>query len=198
MKRWLCLVACLLFAAMPLMYVGQDASADTFDGKFDSFKRLDIDQFEKRFDRMKRLEILEFETMVGIDEPFLNPAVFRDILGGGLPWVLKTAEGELKANGKLEVEVEGLIIPKSASETVGGTNPAPFFLAAVSCIVSLDDFGDPVYENVFTEEEDTRMIGNPENGDAKIRAKLHLPETCIAPAIFVTSPNKMWFAVTGN
>jgi hypothetical protein len=41
------------------------------------------------------------------------------------------------------------------------------------------------------------MIGNPRNGDAKIEAQLTLPEPCVAPIAFVTSPAGSWFAVTG-
>ena len=41
------------------------------------------------------------------------------------------------------------------------------------------------------------MIGDPQNGDAEIEAKLDLPNPCIAPIIFVTSPTGSWFSVTG-
>ncbi|BCR06159.1 hypothetical protein DESUT3_32280 [Desulfuromonas versatilis] len=141
-------------------------------------------------------EILEFESMVGVSGPFLgdlNP--IREINGGGRPWVLEEAEGELKANGMLEVEVEGLIIPDT--EPGFGFNPAAFFLAAVSCLTFGED-ETVVVENVFTQMQDTRMIGDPRNGDAKIRALLDLPDPCFAPLVFVTSPTGSWFAVTGR
>lgn len=35
-------------------------------------------------------------------------------------------------------------------------------------------------------------------GDAKIEAKLVLPQPCIAPLVFVTSPGGAWFATTGK
>jgi hypothetical protein len=34
-------------------------------------------------------------------------------------------------------------------------------------------------------------------GDAKISQKLDLPDPCIAPIVFVTSPTLAWFAATG-
>jgi hypothetical protein len=34
-------------------------------------------------------------------------------------------------------------------------------------------------------------------GDSKIEATLDLPEPCIAPIVFVTSPGAAWFAATG-
>ena len=40
--------------------------------------------------------VLESDTMVGVFGPFLgNANPIRDVPGGGLPWVLKKAEGEL-------------------------------------------------------------------------------------------------------
>jgi hypothetical protein len=34
-------------------------------------------------------------------------------------------------------------------------------------------------------------------GNAEIEAQLTLPQPCIAPLIFVTSPGGAWFAATG-
>jgi hypothetical protein len=41
------------------------------------------------------------------------------------------------------------------------------------------------------------MIGDPTNGNAKIEEELDLPDPCLAPIVFVTSPTGSWFAVTG-
>lgn len=147
---------------------------------------------------MNRATVLEFETMVGVDGPFLgqiNP--IRGITGGGLPWVLEEGEGRLRADGKLNIKVRGLIIPASAPSTAAGTNPAPFFLAAVSCMTT-DGGMNLLTQNVFTTPEETTMLGDPRNGDANIKAMVTLPSPCIAPIIFVTSPGGAWFAVTGN
>jgi len=139
--------------------------------------------------------VLEFDTMVGVSGPFLgNANPIRDVPGGGRPWVLDKAKGELESDGELEIKVKGLIIP--ASEPDFGFNPAPFFKAIVSCI-TLDESGAPVIENVITQNGDEVMKGDPRNGDAEIEAKLDLPNPCIAPIIFVTSPTGSWFSVTG-
>ena len=63
--------------------------------------------------------------------------------------------------------------------------------------MTVDQFGAVVIDNIMTDPEDTEMIGDPRNGDARIRAKLMLPNPCLAPIIFVTSPTGSWFAVTG-
>lgn len=148
--------------------------------------------------KMSRATVLEFETMVGVDGPFLgqiNP--IRGINGGGLPWVLEEGEGRLRADGKLSVKVRGLIIPASAPSTAAGTNPAPFFLAAVSCMTT-DGGMNILTENVYTTPAETTMLGDPRNGDANIKATVSLPSPCLAPIVFVTSPGGAWFAVTGH
>ncbi|HPF60186.1 MAG TPA: hypothetical protein P5149_14460 [Candidatus Competibacteraceae bacterium] len=140
--------------------------------------------------------VLEFQTMAGVNGAFLGGAYpIRGISGGGLPWVLGAAKGELKDNGKLEVEVQGLVIP-GTSNCGTDCNPAPFFQAIVSCL-TVDATGQMVTDNLKTENGAEVMIGDPKAGNAKIEAVLDLPEPCIAPIVLVTSPTGAWFAVTG-
>ena len=139
--------------------------------------------------------ILKFHTMVGVDGAFLGAAnPIRGVNGGGLPWVLKSAKGKLEEDGELEVKVRGLIIPESAGR---GFNPAPFFRAVVSCL-SVDANGLPTTVNVLTDNGAEVMVGDPQKGDANIEADVDLPEPCVAPVIFVTSPTGAWFSVTGS
>ena len=137
-------------------------------------------------------DLLEADTMVGVDGPFVgNANPIRGVNGAGLPWVLDEAKVELDRDGKLEVEVEGLIIPNL------GINPEPFFLAIVSCL-SIDESGNLVTANVMTTNGDEVMEGDPLNGDATIKADIVLPTPCIAPIVFVTSPDGSWFSATGQ
>jgi len=53
--------------------------------------------------------------------------------------------------------------------------------------------GSVVTVNTSTDQYPATMTG-----DAKIEAMLHLPDPCVAPIIFVTSPSGEWFAVTGR
>lgn len=139
--------------------------------------------------------VLRTDTMVGVDGPFVGTAnPIRGVAGGGLPWVLDEAKVELDRDGKLEVEVEGLIIP--AVEGFGN-NPVPFFRAIVSCL-SVDEGGNVVTVNVMTTNDAEVMEGDPLNGDAKIETDIELPSPCIAPIVFVTSPEGSWFAATGQ
>lgn len=144
------------------------------------------------------LAILKFSTMIGVPKPLTgtqNP--IRNINGGGLPWVIGSAEGKLTTGGKLNVYVTGLVLdpndPTVASRGLGNMNPIPFFRAAVSCLSA-----DGTVVNVFTDPfpATTGLAANG-GGNASIEARIDLPRPCIAPVIFVTSPTFAWFSTTG-
>jgi len=137
-------------------------------------------------------KILEFDTMVGLPQAFTgdqNP--IRGINGGGLPWTIDSSSGELKANGKLEIDVHGLVFAAGPNT---GANTIPNFRAIVSCLT-----GDGGIENVTTGLFPA-TLGSAANGggNAKIETNLTLPKQCIAPIVFVTSPGGAWFASTGK
>jgi len=140
--------------------------------------------------------ILEFDTMVGLPQAYTgstNPV--RGLDGGGLPWVISTASGKLMANGDLTVSVTGLIIPsdnaQAQSQGVAGTNPIPNFKAVVSCL-TMDSSGA-----VATMNMETSTFAASTTGDAQVSTNVTLPDPCIAPIIFITSPTNLWFAATG-
>ena len=98
---------------------------------------------------------------------------------------MRAAEGELSASGHLELSVEGLVLAAGAN---AGTNPIASFRAVVSC---LDATGVAV--NI-----PTGLFPASATGDADIEADVVLPQPCLAPIVFVTSPGQAWFAITGN
>ena len=146
-------------------------------------------------------KILEFDTMIGVPRPYTGAAnAIRGVPGGGLPWVVASAEGELKASGQLEVTVQGLVLdPNDPDVPIArrGTNPIPNFKAIVSCL-SKDAAGNPITVNVSTGLFPADTAGN-----SQIEDTVDLPQPCIAPIIFVTSPASganptgSWFAATG-
>ena len=142
----------------------------------------------------KEPKILEFDTMVGLPQAFTgtqNSASMRGINGGGLPWAIGSGRGELKASGKLEVSVQGLVL--AAGSNIG-KNPSPFFKATVSCLTS-----DAGVVNVSTDPFPATLgLATEGGGNAEIEATLSLPQPCLAPIIFVTNPNGAWFATTGQ
>lgn len=138
----------------------------------------------------KEPKILEFDTMVGIPAALTRDASLaplRGISGGGIPWTLTSAHGELKASGKLEIEVQGLVLATTLS------NPSPVFRAIVSCVKS-----DGTFLNILTDAfPATTGLASAGGGNSQIETTVALPQPCIAPVIFVTSNGGAWFAATG-
>lgn len=143
-------------------------------------------------------KILEFDTMVGVPVPYTGtqttPTSIRGVFGGGLPWTVQSAKGELTVDGKLEIRVTGLVFANDSvvPENIRGTNTVANFRAIVSCL-SIDAAGKPSEVNMTTAPFPATRPG----GDATIETTVNLPTPCIAPIIFVTSPNGAWFAATG-
>lgn len=138
-------------------------------------------------------KVLKFNTMVGIPAGLTgaqSQGPLRGINGGGLPWAIADAEGELRANGHLEIRVQGLVLAAGANN---GSNPIANFRGLVSCVNA-----DGTFTNVPTDLfPATTGPASAGGGNAEIIADLVLPQPCIAPIIFVTSPTGSWFAATG-
>jgi hypothetical protein len=138
--------------------------------------------------------VLAFDAMAAVVEPFTGGAnPIRGVSGGGLPWEIDVARGELRSDGRLEVRVEGLVLARRAPvpENLRGTNPVAQFRAIVSCLTP-GAAGGVETVNLTTDP----VTATPE-GDARIETRVELPEPCIAPIVFVTSPTGAWFAATG-
>jgi hypothetical protein len=120
-----------------------------------------------------------------------NP--IRGVKGGGLPWQIAEGQGELAGNGKLQVEVQGLVLLDGppVPPALRGTNPVSSFRAIVSCLTIVN--GSPATTNVATGP----FPATP-TGDSEIDATLSLPSPCLAPIIFVGPSPTTWFAVTGT
>jgi hypothetical protein len=138
--------------------------------------------------------ILAFRTMYGVDGPFVGEASpIRGVIGDELPWEIRKAVGKLDTNGRLKILVRGLVFKDDPSvpPELRGKNDEKEFRGLVSC---LTEKGDNVVEaNVITE-------GFPatESGDSFIKAKIDLPNPCVAPIIMVLAGSEdKWFAVTG-
>lgn len=108
-----------------------------------------------------------------------DPALFG-ATPGGLPWVVETGSTTLRADGRLDVKVEGLIIPDR------GTNPLPGLAASVVC------------NGVVVAT--TATVPFSPDGDARIRTSVVLPDRCLAPAVLL-NPNgnaAVFIGVTGT
>ena len=137
-------------------------------------------------------KILQFDTMVGLPQAFTGTQnEIRGIPGGGLPWMLTSASGKLKSDGSLNLDVEGLVLAAGAN---AGSNPIPNFRVIVSCLTSVGGM-DNVTSDLFPATTGPAVDGG---GDASIKTTLSLPQPCLAPIVFVTSPGGSWFAITGK
>lgn len=99
------------------------------------------------------------------------------LTGGGVPWSIEDGRVLLFADGRLHVEVEGLVI------TASGVNPVTTGKAVVTC------GGAPVAESAIVPFSAT--------GDAEVDAVVELPSPCLGPAVFFTNATSRWFAVSG-
>lgn len=130
--------------------------------------------------------ILKFHTMAPVTGAFVGAGgtPIRGIHGGGLPWKLDAADGELSSDGRLRVRVRGLVLAGGAPSVIG-TNPIPTFRAIVSFEGREPIFTDPVPAST--------------SGNAEINTHIALPHPGFAPIIFVGPGSAVaWFAVTGN
>lgn len=137
--------------------------------------------------------VKEVKSMVG-NTLTGDVGTIRGIGAGGLPWVIDEAEVKLDADGKLKVEVEGLVIADDSSvpEDLRGVNPIENFRAILSCLVPNEDENEHTMTNV-----QTGTFPATDDGDSEIEETIEVPQPCLAPIVFVTSPGGSWFAVTG-
>jgi hypothetical protein len=131
--------------------------------------------------------VLEAKVLAPVVSPYTGAAnPIRGLNGGGVPWKISEGEVDLRADGRLKVEVEGLVLVAT------GVNPVAQFKAIVSC-QTIGAGGTAAVTNVSTAPVTATMTG-----DAEIDETIALPSPCFAPIVFVTSAGGAWFAVTGR
>jgi hypothetical protein len=138
--------------------------------------------------------ILRARTMVGVPQAFTgstNASLIRGVPGGGIPWTVGRSRVRLSVNGHLVVRVHGLVL---ASGDAVGTNPIGSFRAVVSCLTSYATVAN-ITTDPFPATTGAVMDGG---GNARFEGDVSLPDPCIAPIVFVTSPTGAWFASTGG
>jgi hypothetical protein len=131
-------------------------------------------------------KVLDAKVLAPVTAPYTGAAnPIRGLNGGGVPWRIGDAQADLRADGRLHVEVEGLVLAST------GANPVAQFKAVVSCQTTTN--GLAAVANVSTP-----LVDATSTGDAEIDTTIALPSPCFAPIVFVTSPGSSWFAVTGR
>lgn len=88
---------------------------------------------------------------------------------GGAPWVIAASEFTVSANGKVQVEIRGLLI--SAGPAINTVGPVTMVSASLVC-------GDVVAAT-------TAAVPFSSGGDASIHDTISVPVPCIAPAVLI-------------
>jgi len=146
--------------------------------------------------------ILGFKNMSAVSGPFVtaqgetDPNI-RGISGDSQEWMIdKSIKGQLFANGRLVMKVQGLV------PTGNPPNPEAEFRAAVSCLtIGTDSSTSPPTSIIETVNVLTSGFSADASGKANIKAKLQLPSPCVAPMVMILNGNQadgdFWLAVTG-
>jgi hypothetical protein len=139
-------------------------------------------------------KVLDASVLAPVTEPYTGATnAIRGVAGGGLPWEIGHASASLRADGRLHVEVEGLVLARRAPvpANLQGTNPVAQFGAIVSCLTTAN--GAATTANVSTT-----LVAADHTGAAELNTAVHLPSPCFAPIVFMTTPGGAWLAVTGR
>src|SRR5438093_7967345 len=126
-----------------------------------------------------------FESaIVGVPEGMTGVAgTIRGVNGAGAPWVVSDGQARLDADGRLRVEVEGLVLAGSF------TNPVANIRASLTC------------EGTNVVATTGAVPLSVPDGDAKIDEMISLPASCVGPIVLVrisgaAGPGS-WLAATG-
>ena len=125
------------------------------------------------------------KTIIGL--PVAGMEV-RGVTGGGLAWEA-TGEAELKGDGELEVEVEGLLFAEGPP--AGTTGP----ITAVDAVLTCAGVVGPVAV--------TSAAPLNSDGDAEIEEEISLPASCVGPVVLIRIAGGpagvigLWIAATG-
>jgi hypothetical protein len=149
------------------------------------------------FGAMADDSLVRFDGGIGVD-PVSGivsnapaPNVVRGIPPGGFPWVIKRLRAEVKADGRIRVDVRGLLL---AGGNVIGTNGGQKVLAMLFC-------GTPgaggSLGSATAHSSDPAGVPLEANGDVVIDDVLTPtpPGPCDSPALLIATPGTHhWFA----
>ncbi len=117
--------------------------------------------------------------LVGLAVP---RTVSAGVAGGGHAWAIDEGNAKLFSDGRLLINVEGLVL------TPEGTNPVGSGTGVVSCN------GGATPADIV--RSDVVPLSIPD-GDGHVNQWLTLPSPCLNPVIFFASATGGWFATSG-
>lgn len=136
-----------------------------------------------------RADLLDSSLAPSLPTP-TDPAI-HGVAPGGAPWGLSAGSLRLRSDGRLDVRIDGLVLP-----TVGtGTTPGSVTGVAASLFCGADSNTTPATT--------TATVPLSGDGDAAIRTTVTLPSTCLAPIVLInpvigsTLNTSVYIALTG-
>jgi hypothetical protein len=113
-------------------------------------------------------------------DPLLNGAA-----AGGAPWVLKSGHVRIRADGRIDVRIRGLVIPVAPGN--GTPGPVRMVSASLYCGASSTAVGTTAVSPITT------------TGDARIRGQFTLHAKCLAPTVLIhpNGVNTTYIAASG-
>jgi hypothetical protein len=139
-------------------------------------------------------KVIDANVLAPVTEPYTGSAnPIRGVPGGGLPWELRSGDANLRADGRLHVRIQGLVLARRAPvpANLRGTNPFAQLGAVVSCQTTTNGMAT-------TANVSTGLFDATPSGDGHLDTSVALPSPCFAPVVFVTAPTGAWFAITGR
>lgn len=112
----------------------------------------------------------------------IDASTFPGVVGGGAPWVIDRGDARLFADGRLQIQVQGLVL------TATGQNPIPMGRGIVYCNAGADV--------ILTD-----LVPYSADGDATVDTTVSLPSPCHGAIVFFagqTGAGPRWFAVSGS
>jgi hypothetical protein len=103
-----------------------------------------------------------------------DPAI-HGVTRGGAPWVIERGRVQLAADGRIKIELRGLVIP-IAHGTFPANTALPVTTVSASLFCAPDSSGPSAT---------TKSVPISADGDARIKDTLTLPGTCLAPTVLV-------------
>lgn len=116
----------------------------------------------------------QFESSMAGSTPGMS---IGGVPSGGVPWVIGGGEASLSADGRLQVQVSGLLIANLAGvppALVGTTGPVQMVAASVVCGGSGG--------SVAASTDGTLFFSG---GSAQVQGQVTLPTVCIAPVVLL-------------
>ncbi len=133
-------------------------------------------------------------TLIGVPAGMTGATgAIGGVNAGGAPWVVAEGRVMLRSDGRLQAEVEGLLITGTGTAFDGTTGPVTGVRASLVCQGT----------NVVAS---TGVVPLDKSGDAEIKQVISLPSSCIGPIVLIrvgattSNPGPLmgpWIAASG-